>query len=174
MKYRNLPFLLIFFTVSLLGNQAEHLDDLGPLPPIETLSLNAPLQMNEGNETKQKLRLKNSPAELTKKLEEKKFPFLTLAGLLLAGAIYAFVTIQKKRMIPQVTVSPMTNEERLRKAREIVQSTGEILSDREANELFFLLDPLVETLPEPQKYLILSEQAKFAGHKLRKTDITFV
>lgn len=174
MNRRALIVMFLIIVASLGGNQAEHLDDLGPLPPIETISLNAPLQLDEVNEKKQKLKLKNTPKEISKSLEEKNFPLLPIVAFLLAGAIYVFVVNQSKRVVPKKRPTPLTHEERLTKADELLKKANEILSEQEMVELFSLLDPIAEALSDPQKYLIFAEQAKFAGYKLKKIDITFV
>lgn len=166
--YRLKVIIFLLFFWGCLAAQEEKFS-VGPLPPIG-ISLNAPLQIDEGNTDAQELFIESTPQRLTSLIKVKEFPIEVL--LLLSFFILTYFLATKMLPAPTVNVPPpLTEDQRIEIAQQILTNADEVLSNEEALSLFKVLDPMIESLPDPQHYLQTAEQVKFAGMPLKKTEM---
>ncbi len=157
-----------FFALFVLGVRGLVGEEIHPLPPI-TISLNAPIQIDDTNREEQEKVLKTTAERVQAALRQKRFP---IEGLLLILGL-VFLRFVLKRQKPQIVIEPqpsLTPTERIERAAIILSHAGEALSEKESLAIFHLLDPVAQTLPEPGKYRELADRAKFAGYTVKKSE----
>ena len=159
-------FNVLIFILSLFSGLVA--EELAPLPPIG-ISLTAPIQIDDDNKQEQQNVLKMTPNNVKRALISKRFP-LEILGLFLFLMILKTLWNKREPSIPKIEIPEITAAQRLNEAQQILTQAGDTLSSEQSLALFRLLDPIATALPEPEKYLVIAERVKFAGHALKKSE----
>lgn len=167
MRIRGLLMMSLFIVSMVWGE--EELSRVGALPPIGN-SLNAPIQIDEGNMLAQEQFLASSAQRATELLKTKRFPIEIILATI--GIAFAVMIGKRLKPVPKIVEKPpLTDTERYQFAREILSEADEELTDEEALSLFALLDPIAHMLASQEKYASIAEQVKFAGVSLKREDL---
>lgn len=163
--------LLLCFLASVYGEDLLE-KPLGPLPPIG-ISLDAPIQIDEQNLNAQHRYTSDTPKKLEELIQNKEFPTKALLLALAAAGIYLAIkyrpTAQEEEELP-----PMTPDERITKATELLSNADDVLTNNEALLYFNLLDPLATGRKDLLEYFEYAEQVKFAAFPAKKTEMALL
>lgn len=158
----------LFFTFNLIG-EIDSNESLSALPPI-SISLDAPIQIDENNSIHQRYFIEETPKRLEATLKNKQFPIEFILLVLALGVGYlAFKKLPTSRDQPPKPL--LTPTERVESAWNLLSHANETLSSQEALSFFSLMDPLAKLSAEPSHYSQFSEQVKFAAYTPKKSEL---